>query len=132
MRPALLALTVGFFCFVVLALVPSAQQQTPTGAVYQNRCASCHGTAMTGATGPSILGYVRYHTDADIRAALIQKHKSITVPEQELRQILADIRQLAGTNPSMATGGYTGRRAGGPGLAPSPASAPVGGAGRGG
>jgi len=127
MRRTLMALAVGFFCFVVLALVTSAQQQTTTGAAYQTRCASCHGTAMAGATGPSILGYVRYHTDADIRAALLEKHKDITVPEQELRQILADIRLLAGTNPSMATGGYTGQRAGGPGPARggSPAVVPT-------
>ena len=40
---------------------------------------------------------------------------AIQVPDDELRQILADIRVLAGTNPAMATGGFTGRRGGGPG-----------------
>ena len=38
-----------------------------------------------------------------------------------MRQILAGMRELAGTNPAMATGGFTGRRGGGPG--------PAGGAG---
>jgi len=84
MRRTLMALAVGFFCFVVLALAPSAAaQQASSGAAYQNRCSSCHGAAMTGGTGPSILGYVRYHTDADLRTALMEKHKNITVPEQE-------------------------------------------------
>ena len=80
MRRTLMALAVGFFCFVVLSLVSSAQQPTTSGTAYQNRCASCHGATMTGATGPSILAYVRYHTDADIRAALIEKHKNIAGP----------------------------------------------------
>src|SRR3954466_9760492 len=98
MRRTLMALAVGFFCFVALALVASAQQQSPGGA-YQNRCATCHGPAMIGSKAPTILGYVRYHTDADIIATFVEKHKNITVPEREMRQILADIRVRAGTNP---------------------------------
>ncbi len=109
-------LALGLFCFVVLALVPAAQQQPTAGTgAYQRRCASCHGAAMTGGTGPAVLAYIRYHTDADVRAALGQKHQNLTVPDDELRQVLADIRALAGTNPTMATGGYTGQRGGGAG-----------------
>jgi alcohol dehydrogenase (cytochrome c) len=115
MRRAFISATI-FFCVVVLALVSTAQQTTSTVA-YQSRCAGCHGAAMTGGTGPSILSYIRYHTDADVRAAVSQKHDTLTVAEPELRQILADIRVLAGTNPTMATGGYTGNRASGAGPA---------------
>ena len=32
------------------------------------------------------------------------------MPDAELRQMLAEMRKLAGTNPAMATGGYTGSR----------------------
>jgi alcohol dehydrogenase (cytochrome c) len=113
------ALTLGFFCFCVLVLVMNAQQPATSTGAYQSRCAGCHGAAMTGGTGPSILGYIRYHTDAEVRAALTEKHRNLTIPDQELRQVLADIRALAGTNPTMATGGYTGRRSGGPGQAPA-------------
>ena len=43
----------GFVAFVFLA--SSASAQTPPAAdsaAYQTRCASCHGSAMTGASGP--------------------------------------------------------------------------------
>ena len=40
---------------------------------------------------------------------------AMSLHEAELRQILTAMRELAGTNPAMATGGFTGRRGGGPG-----------------
>jgi alcohol dehydrogenase (cytochrome c) len=132
---------IGFFCSVVLVLVTSAQQQAPSTAAYTARCANCHGASMTGASGPTILSFVRYHTDAEVTAALRQGHRNAPamqqLPDAELRQILADMRALAGTNPAMATGGYTGRRGAGPapaaGAVPGapPAAAPAG-RGRGG
>jgi alcohol dehydrogenase (cytochrome c) len=100
----------------VFAPVVSAQTTANTAA-YQNRCASCHGAAMTGAAGPSILTYIRYHTDAEVTVAVRERHPNapMSIPDAELRQILAGMRELAGTNPAMATGGFTGRRGGGAG-----------------
>src|SRR4029453_4680683 len=39
-------------------------------------------------------------------------HHNVTseMSDTELRQLLSDVRKLAGTNPAMATGGYTGSR----------------------
>jgi len=82
---------------------------------------------MTGASGPTILAYVRYHTDLEVSAAIRDRHRdaaALSLPEAELRDVLAGIRELAGTNPAMATGGFTGRRGGGPGLTPAPVVAP--------
>jgi alcohol dehydrogenase (cytochrome c) len=114
-----LSILIGCSCFVVTAIALAAQQQPAPAATqaYDARCASCHGPRMTGASGPAILSYVRYHTDAEVTASIRQKHAALQVADPELRQILADMRVLAGTNPSMATGGYTGRRGSGPGAA---------------
>ena len=118
----------GFVAFVLIASSSAAQTASAGNAgAYQSRCASCHGPAMTGGSGPGILIYVRYHTDAEVTAAIRARHASapaMVVPDVELRQVLAGMRELAGTNPAMATGGFTGRRGGGPGDA--------GGTGRGG
>ncbi len=74
---------------------------------------------MTGASGPPILTYTRYHTDAEVRAALRERHRNVvpavSVPDAEMVAILAGMRELAGTNQAMATGGFTGRRGGGAG-----------------
>jgi alcohol dehydrogenase (cytochrome c) len=67
---------------------------------------------MTGGSALAILQYVRYHTDAEMLQVL-GRHTARVKPalsDDERRQVLADIRKLAGTNPTMATGGYTGRR----------------------
>jgi alcohol dehydrogenase (cytochrome c) len=99
----------------------SAQQaapSTPGTPAYSLRCSACHGPTMTGAAGPSILTYVRYHTNAEIEAVLrtrVPRHPAVTLSDDELRAVLADLRALAGTNPNMATGGFTGRRTGGGG-----------------
>jgi alcohol dehydrogenase (cytochrome c) len=106
----------GIVAFVLFA--SSASAQTPSAAetaAYQSRCASCHGPAMTGGNGPAILTYIRYHTDAEVAAAIRERHAkapAMSVQEAELRQILAAMRAIAGTNPAMATGGFTGRRGG--------------------
>lgn len=97
--------------------------------VYETRCGSCHGEEMTGGDGPAIVAYVRYHTDREV-ARLIREGRpgmpAMEVSDEELRQILATIRVLAGTNPAMATGGFTGtrapRRAGGGGGGPTTSS----------
>jgi alcohol dehydrogenase (cytochrome c) len=106
---------IGLSSFVVLSLVAAAQQPGSGTPAYQRRCGSCHGATMTGGTGPTILSYIRYHTDADVRATVAEKHGNLALADDEMRQVLADVRELAGTNPTMATGGYTGRRSGGAG-----------------
>ena len=116
---------------LVAAFSPVVSAQTPANSTaYQTRCGTCHGAAMTGGSGPSILTYIRYHTDAEVTAAIRDRHRNVPavpVPESELRAVLAGVRELAGTNPTMATGGFTGRRGGpggaggrGAGAAPAP------------
>src|SRR5437660_8102735 len=131
MRRALISF-VGLFIFLVLIVGSSAQQQAqpaPSGA-YVAQCANCHGAGMGGASGPSILAYARYHVDAELSATIRQKHPALQLSSDVMRQVLADVRIIARTNPAMATGGYTGRRGSGPGAAaayvpPPTAAAPA-------
>ncbi|RPI49854.1 MAG: hypothetical protein EHM55_22810, partial [Acidobacteria bacterium] len=113
---------VGFLTTVITAGAASAQSSPASGVeAFRNRCGTCHGAAMAGGTAASILAYVRYHTDAEVTAAIRDRHQNVpamSLEDAELRQILAGMRELAGTNPAMATGGFTGRRGGGPGPQP--------------
>ncbi len=124
----------GIFLLVLLLLtaaVASAQTPSSNTLTFQTRCASCHGAAMTGGSATAILTYVRYHTDAEVAAAIRARHTgalAMPIADAEFGQILAGMRELAGTNPAMATGGFTGRRGGGAapgrgGPAPAPVSA---------
>ena len=72
---------------------------------------------MTGGSAPAILTYIRYHTDSEVTAAIRERHRNIqvSVPDSDLPAIMAGMRELSGTNPAMATGGFTGRRGGGAG-----------------
>ena len=65
---------------------------------------------MTGASGPSILAYLRYHTDREVTATLGERHANLALTDTQIRELLADMRRLAGTSPLMATAGLTGRR----------------------
>ena len=95
-------------------------------SAYSVRCASCHGAKMTGGNGPANLAYIRYHTDVEVADVIRNgrpKMPAMQVSDDELKQVLADIRELAGTTRQMDTGGFTGRRgaprAGGPGARPA-------------
>ena len=115
---------------LLTAAVASAQTPSSSTLAFQTRCASCHGAAMTGGSATAILTYVRYHTDVEVTAAIRARHTgalAMTIADAELREILAGMRELAGTNPTMATGGFTGRRGGAaaPGRGGGPAAAPV-------
>jgi alcohol dehydrogenase (cytochrome c) len=83
-----------------------------TGA-YETRCGTCHGPTMIGGTAPSILAFIRYHTNVDV-ASVIRTGRSgmpaVQLTDDELRDVLNDVRALVGTDPVMATGGYTGQR----------------------
>src|ERR1051326_989776 len=103
-------------CVVLTATTLTVQGQTPpardTGA-YKARCAACHGADLSGAAGagPAILTYVRYHTNAEVMARLREAHtgaKALSLSDDELKNVLADLRALTGTDPMMATGGFTG------------------------
>src|SRR5262249_31005391 len=98
----------------------SAARRPPmpiTGA-YEAKCAACHGATMTGGSAPAILAYVRYHTNVDLTSVIRNGHgrssagrtSAIALTDNELRDVLNDLRALAGTDPVMATGGYTGQR----------------------
>jgi alcohol dehydrogenase (cytochrome c) len=66
---------------------------------------------MTGAKGPSILTWVRYHTNKDIIAVMRTRtppHPAVRMTDAELEAVMADMRVLAGTNPTIATSGFTG------------------------
>jgi alcohol dehydrogenase (cytochrome c) len=105
------------------APAPAAGQAAkPT--VYLDHCASCHGPDMRGGLGPSILNFIRYHTDAEGTEVLCNKDSVFRttsqfgtydpmpvyqLPDPQLRELMAEMRVLAGTNPDMATGGFTGR-----------------------
>jgi alcohol dehydrogenase (cytochrome c) len=98
---------------------PAAAQASaspPSTKTYDARCAACHGAKMTGGTASDILAYVRYHTDAELTAAIRTSHRpALQLSDDELAAVLAYVRVLAGTNPAMATGGFTGRSRGGGG-----------------
>ena len=109
---------VGGVCAGVLTVVTAAQQTAQPGGAYTARCSSCHGATMGGGSAPPILAYIRYHTDAEASTQVRERHRTMQIADDELRQVLSDMRIIAGTNPAMATGGFTGRR-GGRGGAPA-------------
>ena len=104
-----------------------------TAPAYAASCGTCHGARMTGGSGPSIVPYVRYHRDSEL-AELIRAGRPgmppITLSADAMRAVLADVRALAGTDPAMATGGFTGIR--GRGGVPAAGRGGVPAAGRGG
>src|SRR3954454_3627865 len=75
----------------------AGQAGAPATKTYDAKCASCHGPAMTGASAPAILAYVRYHTDAEMSARLREVHtgaRAVQLTDDELKQVLADVRAL--------------------------------------
>jgi alcohol dehydrogenase (cytochrome c) len=111
-----LSLAIAVVASMILAATIAAQNPSSSVLTYQNRCATCHGATMAGASAPAILAYVRYHTDAEVTDAIRTRHTpAVPLPEDELRPLLLAIREMAGTNPAMATGGFTGQRGGGGG-----------------
>jgi alcohol dehydrogenase (cytochrome c) len=117
-------LSIVFGSSLVWAVAPQQQPQEPAPTsqpqaaaparatpAWLAKCSSCHGPAMTGAKGPSILTYVRYHTNADIIAVMRTRtppHPAVKLTDAELETVMADMRVLAGTNPAIATAGFTG------------------------
>jgi len=101
-----------FISVSAFAQQPAAPAPKPLDA----RCATCHGTDANGGSGPSILQFVRYHTDAEVSAVIAMGRPGTAMPAfqlsiDDLTSVLAELRSLTGTDPSMATGGFTGKRA---------------------
>src|ERR1700733_14180306 len=81
---------------------------------FENRCSVCHGAdASGGGRAPSILGFVRYHTDAEI-SELIKNGRAdkgmpaFSIPAAVVPALIAHLRELAGSNPAMGAAGLTG------------------------
>src|SRR6266567_6688449 len=103
-------------------LTRQEQPATQNTRTYEARCGSCHGATMEGGSAGPILTYVRYHSDAELTARLPVAHtgaNGLQVSADDLKKVLKDMRILAGTDPDMATGGFTGigRLRGGTGAA---------------
>ena len=98
---------------LAVALVSMAQE--PGARIFESRCANCHGgDAAGGDRAPSLLRYVRYHTDAEV-SQVIQSGRvasgmpSFPLGDGDLKAVTVYLRSLGGANPSMATAGLTGR-----------------------
>src|SRR5687767_8361317 len=81
---------------VLVSRAQAPQPQPKSAPAYESRCASCHGPAMTGGKGPSILIYVRYHVDKEIADLIRKGHRDVPrdLSDEELRQILGEMRKL--------------------------------------
>lgn len=106
-------------CSLVLFLcsvVSNAQQSVSAGAVtFENRCSICHGgDGSGGGRAPSLLGFVRYHTDQELSSLIHDGRVERGMPNfdltaDDLHNLMLHLRQLAGSNQSMSTAGYTGK-----------------------
>ena len=122
--------------FVILLLLLSscqfgtAQKAAQSGAaIFENRCSLCHGGDATGGgRAPSVLGFVRYHTDQELGTLIHDGRADRGMPSfdlapDEVGNLMARLRELAGSNTAMSTAGYTGNapmKIGRPKLAPGP------------
>lgn len=99
--------------YLLLGCAISAIGQQAGSVSFESRCSLCHGGDGSGGRAPSLLGFVRYHTDAEI-SSLIHEGRldkgmpSFDLPATETHDLLAHLRSLAGSNPAMAQAGYTG------------------------
>ncbi|WP_263417992.1 outer membrane protein assembly factor BamB family protein [Terriglobus albidus] len=92
-----------------------AQSAVSAGAtIFENRCSLCHGgDGSGGGRAPSLLGFVRYHTDPELTSLLHEGRIDRGMPNfdlssDDLKNLIPHLRQLAGSNAAMGTAGYTG------------------------
>ena len=106
------------FLLLVLsfAAMGLAQNSAQAGAaLFENRCSLCHGgDGAGGGRAPSLLGFVRYHTDQEISALIHDGRVDRGMPSFDLvpddvHGLILRLRELAGSNPAMSTAGYTGK-----------------------
>jgi alcohol dehydrogenase (cytochrome c) len=99
---------------LLLGCALSGMSQQTGSATFENRCSLCHGgDGSGGGRAPSIVGFVRYHTDAEISSLIHSGRLEKGMPgfdlsELEMHDLLAHLRSLAGSSPAMAQAGYTG------------------------
>jgi alcohol dehydrogenase (cytochrome c) len=80
-------------------------------SIYVSQCASCHGATGTGASAGSILPFLRYHTDLELVQKIADAHtSSVQLSAAQQASLSKELRGMTGTNPNMATAGYTGVR----------------------
>jgi alcohol dehydrogenase (cytochrome c) len=99
--------------FLLLILVYPAAAQSDVSS-FDGRCSTCHGSdASGGGRGPSILGFIRYHTDAElsevIRKGRVEKGMPpFEIAPKELTGLIANLRTMAGSSINMGVAGLTG------------------------
>ena len=99
---------------LLAAVATSAQTQTTGAGSFENHCANCHGADGTGSDRvPSILAFIRYHTDAELVEVLEMGRTGKGMPAFQLvaperSSLVAHLRSLSGSPTAMATGGFTG------------------------
>jgi alcohol dehydrogenase (cytochrome c) len=103
-----------FAFFALGGAMFSLAQQGGGSATFENRCSLCHGSdGSGGGRAPSLVGFVRYHTDAEL-SSLIQDGRiergmpSFDLSSGDLSELLVYLRSLSGSNSAMAHAGYTG------------------------
>src|ERR1700761_3078509 len=101
-----------FLCFMISGALPGMGQQG-SSQTFVNHCSACHGGDGTGGRAPSLLGFVRYHTDAEITSLVHEGRPDKGMPSfqltnVEVNDLLLQLRALAGSNPAMAQGGLAG------------------------
>lgn len=101
--------------FVCVSLCNAQQSGSAGSVLFENRCSICHGgDGSSGGRAPSLLGFVRYHTDQEL-ISLIHDGRvdhgmpSFDLTADDLHNLIPHLRQLAGSNASMSTAGYTGK-----------------------
>ena len=98
---------------LLLGCALPAFSQDAGSTTFENRCSLCHGGDGSGGRAPSLLGFVRYHTDAEISSLIHDGRLDKGMPRFDLsatetHDLITYLRSLAGSNPAMAQGGYTG------------------------
>jgi alcohol dehydrogenase (cytochrome c) len=103
--------------FLAAIAISAFSQQAATAGVskaFENRCSICHGgDANGGGRAPSILAFARYHTDAEISDVVRNGRADKGMPafqisDNDLHEVISKLRELAGSDPAMAKGGFTG------------------------
>jgi alcohol dehydrogenase (cytochrome c) len=109
-------LSIGWLFLFLCAVMCNAQQSGSAGsAIFENRCSICHGgDGSGGGRAPSLLGFVRYHTDQELTSLIHDGRVDRGMPSfdftsDDLHNLIPHLRQLAGSNASMSTAGYTGK-----------------------
>ncbi len=100
---------------IALLLVFSVSVGGAEAPVFETRCSACHGGDANGSDrAPSVLPFIRYHTDSEL-SSLIRNGRpergmpAFSLSDNQLGDVMAHLRSLTGTNQSMATGGLSGR-----------------------